>query len=90
MGEERQRFASEERMSRSDLVAFIRQLADKIEAGEVILRQGEEEITLQIPARVILEVEVEDEDKGAKGVEHSFELEVTWFDDESGGPLEIS
>lgn len=90
MGEERQRFESEERMSRSDLVAFIRQLADKIEAGEVILRQGEEEITLQIPARVVLEVEVEDEDKGAKGTEHSLELEVTWFDEESGGPLEIS
>jgi len=89
MGEEVRLFESEERMSRADVAGFVRQLADKIEAGEVVLRQGEEEITLALPAQLILEVQVEDEDKGAKGIEHSLELELAWFDDEQGGPLEI-
>jgi len=89
MGEEVRLFESEERMTRSDVAAFVRQLADKIDAGEVVLRQGEEEITLTIPSRLTLEVQVEDEDKGTKGTEHSLEIELAWFDDEEGGPLEI-
>jgi len=51
-----------------------------------------------IPARVahaigagclILEVQVEDEDKGTKGIQHSLEVEIKWFDDEQEGPLEL-
>jgi len=87
MGEEVRLFESEERMTRSGGAAFVRRLADKIDAGEVVLRQGEEEVTLTVPSRMTLEVE--DEDKGAKGTEHSLEIELTWFDDEQGGPLVI-
>ena len=74
-------------MTRSGGAAFVRRLADKIDAGEVVLRQGEEEVTLTVPSHMTLEVE--DEDKGAKGTEHSLEIELTWFDDEQGGPLVI-
>jgi hypothetical protein len=38
---------------------------------------------------VILEVQVEDEDKGARGVQHSLEVEIKWFDVEQGGQLEL-
>lgn len=89
MGEEVRLFKSEERMTRSDAAAFIRQLADKLDGGEVVLRQGEEEITLTVPPGLTLEVQVEDEDKGTKGTEHSLEIELAWYDDEQGGPLEI-
>jgi hypothetical protein len=34
-------------------------------------------------------VQVEDEDKGAKGIQHSLEVEIKWFDDEEGSPLEL-
>ena len=89
MGKETRLFKSEERKSRSDLSDFVHQLADKISEGQVVLRQGQEEITLQLPQSLILEVQVEDEDKGAKGIQHSLEVEIKWFDDEQEGPLEL-
>ena len=89
MGKETRLFKSEERKSRSDVGAFLHQLADKISEGQVVLRQGQEEIALQLPHNLILEVQVEDEDKGAKGIQHSLEVEIKWFDDEEGGPLEL-
>jgi len=89
MGKETTLFKSEERKSREELSAFLRELADKISEEKVVLRQGQEEVTLQLPQHLILEVEVEDEEKGAKGIEHSLELEITWFDEDQGGPLEL-
>ena len=89
MGKETRLFKSEERKSRSDVSAFLHQLADKIADGKVVLSQGQEELTLQLPQSLILEVQVEDEDKKAKGIQHSLEVEIKWFDDESGGPLEL-
>jgi amphi-Trp domain-containing protein len=89
MGKETRLFKSEERKSRSDVGAFLHQLADKISEGQIVLRQGQEEIVLQFPHNLILEVQVEDEDKGAKGIQHSLEVEIKWFDDEEGGPLEL-
>jgi amphi-Trp domain-containing protein len=89
MGKEKRLFKSEERKSRSDLSDFLRQLADKISEGRVVLSQGQEEITLQLPQRMIFEVQVEDEDKGAKGIQHSLEVEIKWFDDDQEGPLEL-
>jgi amphi-Trp domain-containing protein len=89
MGKETRLFKSEERKSRTDVSAFLHQLADRISEGEVVLSQGQEEIALQFPASLILEVQVEDEDKGTKGVQHSLEVEIKWFDDEQGGPLEL-
>jgi amphi-Trp domain-containing protein len=89
MEKEKRLFKSEERKSRSDLSDFLRQLADKISEGRVVLSQGQEEVTLQLPQRMILEVQVEDEDKGAKGIQHSLEVEIKWFDDDQEGPLEL-
>ena len=91
MGKETRLFKSEEKSTRSDLSAFLHQLADKIGDGQVILRQGKEEINLEIPYNVILEIQVEDEDKKRKGVQHSLEVEIKWFDSDAGtgGPLEL-
>ena len=90
MGKEIRLFKSEERKSRSDVSAFLHQLADKLAEGQVVLRQGQEELTLQVPQRLILEVQVEDEDKKRKGIQHSIEVEIKWFDDDDrGGPLEL-
>jgi amphi-Trp domain-containing protein len=90
MGKETRLFKSEERMGRSDVAAFLRLLADKIADGQVVLRQGEQEIALDLAQNLILEVQVEDEDKKAKGIQHSLELEIKWFDDDgSSGPLQL-
>jgi amphi-Trp domain-containing protein len=90
MGKEKKLFKSEERRSRSEVSAFVQQLADKIGEGRVILRQGQEELSLDLPHNLILEIQVEDEDKKRKGIQHSLEIEIKWFDsDAAGGPLEL-
>lgn len=89
MGREVRLFKSEEKKTRSEVSAFLEQLAEKVAQGEVVLRQGQEELNLQLPATMILEIQVEDEDKRNKGTQHSLEIELKWFDDETGGPLEL-
>ncbi len=85
MGKETRLFKSEERKSRSEVVDFLHQLADKIGTGQVILRQGMDSLTLDLPPSLILEIQVEDEDKKSKGIQHSLEVEIKWFDDDTAG-----
>jgi len=90
MGREARLFKSEERKNRAAVGHFLHQLADKISNGKVVLRQGAEELVLQLPENLILEVQVEDEEKGAKGIQHSLEVEIKWLDnEEQGGALEL-
>lgn len=89
MGREIKLFKSEERKSRTDVSSFLHQLADKISEGKVVLSQGAEDVILEIPQNVILEVQVEDEEKGRKGIQHSLEVEITWFDNDQDKSLEL-
>ena len=90
MGKETRLFKSGERMTRSAVAAFLQQLTDKIGEGQVVLRQGQNEITLDLPHNLVLEIQVEDEDKKRKGIQHSLEVEIKWFDDDgSSGPLQL-
>ena len=90
MGRETRLFKSEERKDRAGVSEFLHQLADKVSAGQVVLSRGAEEIILQLPGSLILDIQVEDEEKGAKGIQHSLEIEIKWFDEEKGsGPLEL-
>ncbi|WMT58204.1 amphi-Trp domain-containing protein [Truepera radiovictrix] len=84
------RFKSEERKSRGEVSAFLRQLADKLDEGRITLRSGGEEVVLEPPQQLTLELQVEDEEKGARGVEHSLEVELAWFDGDEGGAVELS
>ena len=90
MGKETRLFKSEESKNRAEVGEFLRQIAERVANGEVILRQGAEELVLKIPTNLILEVQVEDEDKKSKGIQHSLEIEIKWFDDDGqSGPLEL-
>ena len=89
MGRETKLFKSEERKTRTDVSHFLHQLAEKISEGKVILSQGDEEVVLELPQNLILELQVEDEEKGRKGIQHSLEVEIKWFDNDQEGPLEL-
>lgn len=89
MGVETRLFKSKERKARSDVSAFLHGLADKVSAGQVVLRQGQSEVTLELPQSLVVEVQVEDEEKGTKGVQHSLEVEIKWYDGDEGGSLEL-
>lgn len=67
MGRETILFKSKEKKNRSEISKFLHQLADKIQDGQVTLRQGNEKISLNIPAGLTLEIQVEDEEKRKKG-----------------------
>lgn len=86
MGREITLFKSEEKKTRTEVSDFLRQLAGKIDNGEVILKQGSEELALEIPTNVILDIKAEDEEK-SRGTQQSLEIEIKWFpgDEDAGG-----
>jgi amphi-Trp domain-containing protein len=67
----------------------LHQLADKLAENQVILRQGVEEIVVDVPDNVVLELKVEEEDKKGN-VKRTLEVEIEWLDgDESGGVVTL-
>ena len=89
MGKEIVLFKSEERKDLASVVAFLHQLADKLAKNQVILRQGAEEIVVNIPNNVVLELKVEEEAKKGK-VKQTLEVEIEWLEgDESGGAVTL-
>lgn len=81
MGNETVLFSSEERVSAQQAAEFLRQLADKIVARQVILRQGESELVLTLPDQLVLELKVEEELKAGKG-KRTLEIELEWMEGE--------
>ena len=71
MGKETRLFKSEERKNRKEVAEFLRQISEKLSNGQIVLRRGNEELNLEIPTNLVLEIQVEDEDKKAKGIQHS-------------------
>jgi len=68
---------------------FLRQIADKLTAGEVIFRQGDQELAVTIPQQLVLEIKVEDEAKKGK-TQRSIEIELEWnLGEETNGPLQL-
>lgn len=88
MGKEVVLFKSEEKRSVQEVAGFLRELADKIAAQQVILQQGENEITLNLPAQITLEVKAEEEDKKTR-TQRSLEVELEWNVGEDAGPLTL-
>ena len=89
MGDKEVLFKTQEKKGRNDVSDMLHQLADKIAQGEVLLRHGEESISLQLPENLGLEVQVTCKDKAGKGKRHKLEVEIKWYEGEQGKPLEI-
>lgn len=89
MGKEVVLFSSEEHTDVQRVSQFLRQLADKVQQNEVILRQGDKEVTVQIPNNLVLEIKFEEEAKGEK-TKQSLEVELEWIEGaDAGGPLTL-
>ena len=78
MGKEKVLFESEERREASEVAEFLRQLADRVEQQQVVLRKGDEEVVLQLPPVFTLEVKAEEETSKKGKVEYSLEVELEW------------
>jgi len=89
MGKETVLFSSEERTDSQRAAEFLRQLADKIAARQVILRQGDNELVLALPDHLILELKVEEEMKAGKE-KRTLEIEFEWVEGCSAeGPVSL-
>ena len=77
MGREVVLFKSEEKKTSSHIANTLRQIADKIDEGTMILKQGSEEIKLEFPKNMVLELKIEEEE--GKRLKKSFEIELEWI-----------
>ena len=89
MGIETVLFKSEEKKSANEIADALRLIADKIDAGSMTLQQGGEEVVVDFPPSMVLEMKVEDE-QGRK-LKKSFEIELEWVpgEEEQGGGATI-
>ncbi|MFW6082849.1 MAG: amphi-Trp domain-containing protein [Chloroflexota bacterium] len=88
MSEKRMLFKSEEWKSRQNTAAFLRELAGKLEAGEIMLRRGDEEVRLTLPDTVELEIEVTEKVKEHK-TERELEIEIEWTEEQTQGSVTL-
>ena len=78
MGRETVLFKTEEKMSRNDAAELLRQIADKIDNGKVVLQQGNKNVKLKIPGRVEVEIKAEKE-VGRRKAKKKIEVEIEWL-----------
>ena len=87
-------FKSETDQSRAAIASYLRQVADKLDAGDgVTLTSGAESVTLEPPARPTFEVKAEREGPVEGPGELSIEFELEWAEnggDEAGGDSELT
>ena len=77
---------SKEQMSRADLVDLLRRLADRVESGEIILRDTDEFQKLKVPEQVELKMKYQTKTKKkSKAEKHELEFEITWGEVSSDG-----
>ena len=79
---------SEESRSLADVARFLRDLAGKIERNELSLQQGGEEILLDLPDPITLELKLEEEDKKGRK-KRELEIELEWYPGEEGGAISL-
>lgn len=82
MGREVILFSSEERTSRAHVANFLRELANKVDSGTVRLMSGTGDVDVDIPGDVVLEIKLEEEEKGTS-MKRSLEVEIEWREGET-------
>lgn len=76
-------FETEQRMDRAEIAAYLRTVADRLDAGEEIsLETGDQQVTLTPPGRPTFEVKAERETNGS--IELSVEFELEWDENADG------
>jgi amphi-Trp domain-containing protein len=86
MAQKKVLFSAEEWKSRSSVATFLRGLADSLEAGEVTLMRGEQEVRFALPEKVELEIKLTEKVKKDK-TERELELEMEWTEGQVEGSV---
>ena len=64
-----------------DVAVFLRELADKVETGQVTLVQGGQDVLIEIPDTVDFELEYYEQAK-KQGIKKQLEIELKWVEGE--------
>ncbi|MBT8345751.1 MAG: amphi-Trp domain-containing protein [Desulfofustis sp.] len=64
-------------MSSGQAASLLRQIADKIKAGEIVLERGKKSVNLSIPSQLEVEIKAEKE-IGKKKTTMKLEVELEW------------
>ena len=70
---------SELRKTLPEVASFLRELADKIETGEVTLVQAGQDVTVEFPDSVDFELEYYEQAK-KNGLKKQLEIELEWIE----------
>jgi amphi-Trp domain-containing protein len=78
-------FKSEEKKSSLEIASILRQIADKIEEGSMIMGQNDNRISLDFPRNMTMEIKVKQVEKAR--TMRSLEIELEWIieEEEQGG-----
>jgi amphi-Trp domain-containing protein len=74
---------SKERQDVQSVAGFLHDLAERLEQNELILRQGDEQVQLSIPDRVVLGLKVKEKPKKRR-TKHRLKLTIQWIEGEKG------
>jgi amphi-Trp domain-containing protein len=70
---------SELRKTLPEVASFLRELADKVEAGQVTLVQAGQDVTVELPDSVGFELEYYEQAKKS-GLKKQLEIELEWVE----------
>ena len=69
-------FETEEKRDLASVADFLRELADRIDKKQVTFTQGDEELTIDLPNHITMEIKIEEEQK--RELKHKLEIELEW------------
>jgi len=81
-------FKAQEWKSRQSAAAFLRELAEKLDAGTVTLRRGDEEVVFSLPETLELDIELTEKAKPNK-TDRQLEIEIEWTEQQVEGPVTL-
>lgn len=76
-------FKSEEMKSNKQAANILREVADKVEDGSILLKKGSKEVKVDIPKKVEVEIEASKKEKKEQ-IKKQLEIEIEWIEGESG------
>lgn len=82
-------FKGKERKSRAEASAFLAQLSEKVASGQVVLRQAHDDLVLDLPSSLGLQVKASQKNKPAKGAIHKLNVQLTWREGDQEEPLAL-
>ncbi len=81
-------FKGKEVRDTRDVAEFLRQLADKLEENEVVLRRGSDVAKVTVPDRMTFKIKVKEKEKKRK-TKYTFTLKLKWSGGNHGKPVTL-